>query len=69
LDLFSDPRLRLDRNPNDRDFITLTLAHITFTLCYVTVIVQPRLITFDHSLEEAAMDLGCPQAQAKRRKS
>ena len=27
---------------------------------YVTVIVQTRLIGFNHKLEEAAMDLGCP---------
>jgi putrescine transport system permease protein len=29
-------------------------------MCFVTVIVQSRLIGFDRSLEEAAMDLGCP---------
>jgi putrescine transport system permease protein len=43
----------------DRGFLTITLAHITFTMCYVTVVVQSRLVTFDRSLEEAAMDLGC----------
>jgi putrescine transport system permease protein len=42
----------------DRGFITICLAHITLTMCYVTVIVHSRLITFDRSLEEAAMDLG-----------
>ena len=36
------------------------IAHITLTLSYVTVVVQSRLLTFDTSLEEAAMDLGCP---------
>ncbi|MBV9688030.1 MAG: ABC transporter permease subunit, partial [Alphaproteobacteria bacterium] len=35
-------------------------AHTTLTMCFVTVIVQSRLITVDRSLEEAAMDLGCP---------
>ena len=44
----------------DRGFFTLTLAHITFTMCFVAVVVQSRLITFDRSLEEAAMDLGAP---------
>jgi len=44
----------------DRGFWTITLAHTTLTMCFVTVIVQSRLITFDRSLEEAAMDLGCP---------
>ncbi len=44
----------------DRGFWTLTLAHITFTMCFVAVTVQSRLIAFDRSLEEAARDLGCP---------
>jgi putrescine transport system permease protein len=29
-------------------------------MCFVTVVVQARLRSFDRSLEEAAMDLGCP---------
>jgi putrescine transport system permease protein len=29
-------------------------------MCFVAVIVQARLVDFDRSLEEAAMDLGCP---------
>ena len=44
----------------DRGFWTVTLAHISFTMCFVAVVVQSRLITFDRSLEEAAMDLGAP---------
>ena len=44
----------------DRGFWTVAMAHTTVTLCFVTVIVQSRLLTFDRSLEEAAMDLGCP---------
>lgn len=43
----------------DRGFWTIVLAHTTFSMCFVAVIVQSRLITFDRSLEEAAMDLGC----------
>ena len=44
----------------DRGFWTVALAHTTLTMCFVTVIVQSRLIGFDRSLEEAAMDLGAP---------
>ena len=44
----------------DRGFWTIVLAHITFSMCFVAVVVQSRLVTFDRSLEEAAMDLGCP---------
>src|ERR1700757_4187764 len=44
----------------DRGFWTVTIAHTTLTMCFVAVVVQSRLVTFDRSLEEAAMDLGCP---------
>jgi putrescine transport system permease protein len=44
----------------DRGFLTVIMAHTTLTMCFVTVIVQSRLAGFDRSLEEAAMDLGCP---------
>jgi putrescine transport system permease protein len=44
----------------DRGFWTIAIAHTTFTACFVTVVVQSRLATFDTSLEEAAMDLGAP---------
>src|SRR4030081_1395605 len=44
----------------DRGFWTIVIAHTTLTLCFVAVVVQSRLVTFDISLEEAAMDLGCP---------
>lgn len=43
----------------DRGFWTTMLAHTTLTLCFVAAIVQARLIDFDRSIEEAAMDLGC----------
>jgi putrescine transport system permease protein len=43
-----------------RGFWTIVLAHITFSMCFVAVVVQSRLVTFDRSLEEAALDLGCP---------
>lgn len=41
-----------------RGFTTVTLAHITFTLTFVTTIVQSRLLSADVAVEEAAMDLG-----------
>jgi putrescine transport system permease protein len=44
----------------DRGFFTIIIAHTTLTMCFVTVVVQSRLAAFDRSLEEAAMDLGCP---------
>jgi putrescine transport system permease protein len=44
----------------DRGFWTVAIAHTTLTMCFVTVVVQSRLLSFDRSLEEAAMDLGCP---------
>jgi putrescine transport system permease protein len=47
----------------DRGMATITLAHITFTMAYVTVVVQSRLSTFDDSLEEAALDLGARPAR------
>jgi putrescine transport system permease protein len=47
----------------DRGVLTITLAHITFTMAYVTVVVQSRLASFDDSLEEAALDLGAKPAK------
>jgi putrescine transport system permease protein len=47
-----------------RGFWTVTISHATLTLCYATVVVQARLISFDSALEEAARDLGCPPWRA-----
>ena len=47
----------------DRGVVTITIAHITFTMAYVTVVVQSRLAGFDDSLEEAALDLGARPAK------
>jgi putrescine transport system permease protein len=44
--------------PGQRGFSTITIAHTTFSMAYVAVIVQSRLMSMDESLEEAAMDLG-----------
>jgi putrescine transport system permease protein len=41
-----------------RGFWTVAIAHTSMAMGFVTVIVQARLIAFDVSLEEAAMDLG-----------
>jgi putrescine transport system permease protein len=49
--------------PDARGFSTITIAHMTLTLSYVTVVVQSRLSTMDDSLEEAAMDLGARPAK------
>ena len=46
--------------PSERGTTTITIAHITFSLAFVAVLVQARLSTFDRSLEEAALDLGAP---------
>lgn len=44
--------------PGQRGFTTVTLAHITFSMVFVTTIVQARLSQADRAIEEAAMDLG-----------
>lgn len=48
----------------DRGFWTIMVAHTTLAMCFVTVVVQSRLRDVDISLEEAAMDLGCPPLKA-----
>jgi putrescine transport system permease protein len=44
--------------PAGRGLTTIIIAHITFTMAFVTVVVQSRLSDMDDSLEEAALDLG-----------
>jgi len=44
--------------PSQRGFSTITIAHTTFSMAYVAIIVQSRLVAMNESLEEAAMDLG-----------
>ena len=44
--------------PSGRGATTVTLAHITFSMAYVAVIIQSRLTSMDNSVEEAALDLG-----------
>lgn len=52
--------------PAARGFTTITLAHITFSMVYVTTIIQARLVAADRSIEEAAMDLGSRPWQVLR---
>ena len=44
--------------PPQRGFSTITIAHTTFSMAFIAVIIQSRLAAMDESLEEAAMDLG-----------
>lgn len=44
--------------PEGRGMVTIMIAHITFCMAYVAVIIQSRLTQIDEALEEAAMDLG-----------
>jgi spermidine/putrescine transport system permease protein len=46
---------------------TVVLAHISFSIAYVAIVVAARLRTFDPALEEAAMDLGATEWRAFRR--
>jgi putrescine transport system permease protein len=49
--------------PAGRGMTTIVIAHITFTMSFVAVVVQSRLAQMDDSLEEAAMDLGARPAR------
>jgi putrescine transport system permease protein len=44
--------------PASRGVGTVTIAHATFTACFVAVLVRAQLAGFDRALEEAALDLG-----------
>jgi spermidine/putrescine transport system permease protein len=48
-------------------FGTILIAHIMFCISYVVVTVKARLIGFDRSLEEAAMDLGANELTTFRK--
>lgn len=49
--------------PAGRGILTIIIAHATFALAYVAVVVQSRLTGMDPSIEEAAMDLGAKPAK------
>ncbi len=44
--------------PQQRGMSTIWIAHVTFTMAFVAVVISARLREMDRSLEEAAMDLG-----------
>jgi putrescine transport system permease protein len=48
----------------ERGFVTLVIAHATFTMCFATVALHAALQNVDPALEEAAMDLGASPLQA-----
>lgn len=50
----------------DRGVLTIVLAHTTFSMAFVSVVVSSRLVTFERSLEEAALDLGASPWDAFR---
>lgn len=52
--------------PGTRGFTTVTLAHITFCMVFVTTVVQARMLQTDRATEEAAMDLGARPWQVLR---
>jgi spermidine/putrescine transport system permease protein len=43
---------------------TVIIAHIAFSIAYVAIVISARLRNYDHSLEEAAMDLGATEWHA-----
>ena len=49
--------------PSGRGVTTITIAHITFSMAYVAVVIQSRLTSVDESIEEAALDLGARPAK------
>ena len=46
------------------DLVTVAIAHVTFCLSYVALVVQARLQDFDSNIVEAARDLGATRTQA-----
>ena len=49
--------------PARRGVTTITIAHVTFSLAYVAVVIQAQLASTDESIEEAAQDLGARPAK------
>jgi spermidine/putrescine transport system permease protein/putrescine transport system permease protein len=45
---------------------TIVLAHITFSISYVTVVVRARLASLNRQVEDASMDLGATRWQTFR---
>jgi spermidine/putrescine transport system permease protein len=57
--LFSQLGVRLS-------LVTIAIAHITFSISYVTVVVRARLAALNPEVEQAAMDLGATRMQTFR---
>jgi spermidine/putrescine transport system permease protein len=57
--LFTQVSLRLS-------VLTIIIAHITFSISYVTVVVRARLSSLNPEVEQAAMDLGATRMQTFR---
>ena len=57
--LFSQIGMRLS-------LLTIVIAHITFSISYVTVVVRARLSTLNPEVEQAALDLGATRWQTFR---
>ncbi len=57
--LFTQIGLRLS-------LLTIVIAHITFSISYVTVVVRARLASLNPEVEQAAMDLGATRMQTFR---
>ncbi len=49
--------------PSGRGMTTIVIAHVTFTMAYVAILVQSRLAGQDTAVEEAALDLGARPAK------
>jgi len=49
--------------PSGRGLMTIIIAHTTFCMAYVAIVVQSRLVDMDESIEEAARDLGARPAR------
>ncbi len=49
--------------PRGRGVTTITIAHVTFSMAYVAVVIQSQLANLDQALEEAALDLGARPAK------
>jgi len=43
---------------------TVVIAHVAFSIAYVTIVISARLRNYDRTLEEAAMDLGATEWRA-----
>lgn len=43
---------------------TVVIAHVAFSIAYVTIVISARLRGYDRTLEEAAMDLGANEWRA-----